>query len=209
METDEPSDFADDQRPNLRSRGRCFVYVLPCAYEDILKLGMSRDPLARMQTLHHRYFEFFDLERALLIETETVRDARRLELALGGRIEAHNAPAPLVVREQAGGHTEWYRGAFERLQDAATDLARTGYVVHTPAHAWLRSRLIASSDHLYPWSNETLLAIESNAIPAEVDRHLQGLLRDALDAYSAFEIDLEPLLPVAVWRWLSVQQKLP
>jgi hypothetical protein len=209
MELDEPSDFADDQRPVLRSRGRCFVYVLPCAYDDILKLGMSRDPLARMQTLHHRYFEFFDLERALLIETETVRDARRLELALGGGIEAHNAPAPLVVRGEAGGHTEWYRGAFERLQDAATDLARTGYAVHKPARSWLRSRLIASSDHLYPWSNETLLAIESNAIPTEVARHLRRLLLDSLDAFSAFDIDVEPLLPEAVWRWLAVQRNVP
>ena len=99
----------DTREPGNRgpSRGRCYLYVLPCAYEDILKLGFSRYPLARMQTLHPRWFEFFDLDRAFVIETDTVREARDLELGLGGVIAEHNAPAPLVIRRQAAGHTEW------------------------------------------------------------------------------------------------------
>ena len=80
------------------SEGACYLYVLPCAYEDLLKLGFSRQPLARMQALQPRWFEFFDLDRALLVETDTVREARRLELDFGRRLRAHGAPAPLTVR---------------------------------------------------------------------------------------------------------------
>ena len=89
------------------SAGRAFVYVFPCRHEDILKLGFSRDPLLRMQTLHQRYFEFFDIERAFLIQTDMVRDARRIEREFGDAIVAHRAPAPRVVSNAAGGHTEW------------------------------------------------------------------------------------------------------
>jgi hypothetical protein len=198
--TVDPAEF----RTSALSRGRCFVYVLPCAYEDILKLGFSRDPLGRLQTLHRRYFDFFDLERGLLIETETVRDARGLELTLAAEIEAHNAPAPLVTRREAGGHTEWYRGAFEHLQLAAGLLASAGYTLHEPALPWLRSALLARSDRLFAWSTETLLAIDSGALPSDVAAGLRESLRDALDAYAAFAIDLEPLLPPAVYRWHRV-----
>ena len=189
-----------DPSSRTPSRGRCYVYVFPCACEDILKLGFSRDPLVRLQTLHRRYFEFFDLDRALLIETETVRDARRLELALAEGIEPHNAPAPLLVRREAGGHTEWYRGAFEYLQQAANELLVAGHVVHQPAAPWLRSCLIGN-DRLYSWSNETLLAIESDAYPTETAADLRRALRDALDAYAALNIELEPLVSRAVFRW--------
>jgi len=193
-----------DFRTSLLSRGRCFVYVWPCAYEDILKLGFSRDPLGRLQALHRRFYEFFDLTRALLIETETVRDARRLELLLAGDIELHNAPAPLVVRREAGGHTEWYRGAFDILEQAAAALAATGYVVHCPALPLLRSGLVTQSERLFAWSSQTLLAMESGACPADIVEDLGQTLRDALDAYAVFDIELEPLLPPAVWRWYSV-----
>ena len=63
-----PIDRRDPASRTL-SRGRCFLYVLPLAsHEDVLKLGFSRDPLDRLQALHPRYFEVFDLERAFLVE---------------------------------------------------------------------------------------------------------------------------------------------
>jgi len=89
----------------------CFAYVFPCAWEDHCKIGFSRDPLARIQQLHPRWFEVFDLERGLLVEGETQRDARDLELELRRPLAAHRAPPPLTVRVAAGGHTEWFRGA--------------------------------------------------------------------------------------------------
>jgi hypothetical protein len=189
-------DPRDDRIP---SRGRSFLYVFPCAWEDYCKLGFSRDPLSRLQTLHRRWFEFFDLDRAFLVEAETVRDARDLELELGRPLREHNAPAPLTVRSQAGGRTEWYRGASAQLEQAAGTLQLRGHVVHAPARAWLRDALRARSDQLYDWAQAQLSADELGGLVATTPT--QRLVRDALDGYVALSIDLEPLLPPAVHRW--------
>lgn len=181
------------------SWGRCFVYVVPCAYEDQLKLGFSRDPLDRLQALHRRYFEVFDLGRAFMIETETVRDARALELALAKSISLHNAPAPLTVRRQAAGHGEWYRGAYAQLAEAAQALQVQGYVLHDPLQAWLRGALLVRRDLLYSWT-QSMLTQEDLDMPASVTPG-QRVVRDALDAYVAFGIELEPVLPADVLRW--------
>lgn len=181
------------------SAGRCHLYVLPCAYEDILKLGHSRDPLVRMQALHPRYFEFFDLDRALLVETDTVREARDLELRFGRAIKLHNAPSPLVVRRAAAGHTEWYRGAFEPLVREADALVDAGYVVHRGLRPWLRQQLLQRSDRLHTWATQILDQTEPGygaPFPAPA--------RDALDAYTALGIDVEALLPGDFWRWYRV-----
>ncbi|MFD0740381.1 GIY-YIG nuclease family protein [Lysobacter koreensis] len=177
------------------SRGQCYLYVLPCAYEDILKLGLSRDPLSRMQALHRRYFDFFDLDRAILVETDKVREARDLELALGRAIKDHSAPAPLIVRREAAGHTEWYRGAHEALARQAQALSEQGYVVHRGLHAWVRRGLLARSEQLHTWSQAVLALIECTD-----DTALPSAVRDTLDAYVAFGIELEPRLPDALWR---------
>jgi hypothetical protein len=52
----------DDRPWRPAASGPSFVYVLPCLGEDLLKLGMSRDPLDRFQSLHPRWFDFFDLD---------------------------------------------------------------------------------------------------------------------------------------------------
>lgn len=184
---------------HIPSRGRCFVYVFPCLWEDHCKLGFSRDPLSRLQALHRRWFEFFDLGRALLVETETVRDARDLELELRRPLAVHNAPAPLTVRREAAGHTEWFRGASAQLEQAANALLRRGHVVHAPLRPWLRSALLARSDQLYAWTQAQLSVdeLEGLAGPAPVSQ----LVRDVLDAHDALAIALEPLLPAGVYRW--------
>jgi len=151
--------------------------------------------------LHHRYFAFFDLERALLIETETVRDARKLELDLGRSIVVHGAPAPLVIRREASGHTEWYRGAYARLIREAAALRTRGFVVHAPAAPWIRENLAARSDTLFAWSGQMLQAIEwASQSGCNIDA-MQRTLQDALDAYEALAIDLTPLLSPAVLYW--------
>lgn len=205
------TDDSDDRAFGNRgpSRGRCYLYVLPCAYEDLLKLGFSREPLDRMQTLHPRWFEFFDLDRAFLIETETVRDARNLELGLAGVIELHNAPAPLVIRKQAAGHTEWYRGAYAILAQATQALEAGGYVVHSPLRSWLRETLGRRSDVLFSWSSAMLSPDELETTNAGLDgrpTNAQRTVRDALDACIALDIELEPLLPANVLDWYSRHQ---
>lgn len=178
--------------------GYCFVYVFPCLWEDHCKLGFSSDPLSRIQALHRRWFEFFDLDQGVLVETETVRDARDLELELRRPLAAHNAPAPSTVRRQAAGHTEWFRGASSQLQQSVRLLQQRGHTAHAPLRAWLRPALLARSDRLYAWTLAQLSADELyDGRPAPA----QSVMRDTLDAYLALEIELEPLLPPEVNRW--------
>lgn len=95
-----------------------YVYIMPCVVEDFLKLGFSRDPAARIHAFQPRYFEVFDLRLGWLIETESERDARSLELDLRRPLAIHRAPAPITVCLAAGVHTEWRRGARAPLWDA-------------------------------------------------------------------------------------------
>lgn len=194
-----PIDPRDPASIRTLSRDRCFVYVAPCAYEDLLKLGHSRDPLRRLQSLHRRWFEFFAPERIVLVETDTVREARALELALKRQLVDWNAPVPLTVAREAGGHGEWFRGAGGQLERAVRGLEEQGHRVHAPALSWLRDALQARGDLLYAWTEAALsvdeLELRAGPTPA------QRLVRDALDAYAAFGIGLEERLPPAVWRW--------
>ncbi|HBK46126.1 MAG TPA: hypothetical protein DDZ67_06740 [Xanthomonadaceae bacterium] len=183
---------------SVRIDGRCFTYVFPCVWEDHCKIGFSRDPLARIGSLHPRWFEFFDLERGLLVEAESVRDARDLELALRRPLALHNAPAPLTVRVQAGGGTEWFRGVAGELIGAVQALARHGYRVH-PLRGWLQAALARQGDALYERSLAALGPDELDGLAGETPA--QRALRDWLDAYAALEIPLEPHLHGRVLAW--------
>lgn len=180
-----------------------FAYMFPCTWEDHCKIGFSRDPLARIAQLHPRWFEFFDLERGFLVEAETERDARDLELELRRPLAEHKAPQPLVVRSSAGGHTEWFRGVRDRLQRAAQGLQACGHRVHAPLSDRLRDALRARADLLYEWAGAQLSVDELEGriggTPA------QRVLRDALDAHVAFGIAVEPLLPDEVLAWYRRQ----
>ncbi|MFI3487946.1 GIY-YIG nuclease family protein, partial [Klebsiella pneumoniae] len=106
---------------------RVFAYVFPCAWEDYAKSGFSRDPLGRISALHRRWFEFFDLDAGALVEAESERDARDLELQLRSPFKAHRAPAPMTVQDKAGGRTEWVRGANHALSLAVAGVGEQGY----------------------------------------------------------------------------------
>ena len=176
-----------------------FAYVFPCTWEDHCKIGFSRDPLARIGQLHRRWFEFFDLEQGLLVEAETARDARDLELALRRPLAAHRAPQPLAVRSAAGGHTEWVRGAHARLREATSHLGARGYPVHAPLSDWLREAMRRRSDLLYDWAAAQLTPDELESRAG--DTVARRAVRDTLDAYVALGIAIEPLLPDDVLQW--------
>ncbi len=179
----------------------CYAYVFPCTWEDHCKIGFSHDPLARIAQLHPRWFEFFDLERGFLIEGETERDARDLELALRRPLAAHRAPQPLTIRSAAGGQTEWVRGAHGPLQQAARELQARGYRVHAPLSVWLRDALLVRSDLLYDWAAAQLTPDELEHRAG--DTVAQRVVRDTLEAHVALGIAIEPLLPADVFRWYS------
>ncbi|WP_345294815.1 GIY-YIG nuclease family protein [Luteimonas vadosa] len=179
--------------------GRCHLYVFPFTWEDYGKLGFSRDPLARLQALHHRWYDCFDLDRGALVATETERDARDLELRLRHALRVYNAPAPLTIRPQGAGHTEWYRGAEAALMAEVEALRREGYVVHAPLRPWLRQALVARGELLYDW---TLAQLPLGAWrDFDPDDAAQVLVRDVLDGYRALDIPLAPLLAPEVLAW--------
>jgi hypothetical protein len=199
-----PDPDRDDRPWRPAAAGPSFVYVLSCLGEDLLKLGMSRDPLDRFQTLHPRWFDFFDLDAARLVETDSVREARAIESRLRRALRAHNAPAPLLVSTAAGGGTEWFRGALDTLQHETDALHAAGLRVHAPARGWLRDALALRGGLLFHWSSRMLEAIEPDFATPLSTRPATGLertLRDALDACAALGIDPEPLVPGAVLRW--------
>jgi len=187
--------------PGVRIDGRCFAYVFPCQWEDHCKIGFSHDPLARIAALHPRWFDFFDLEAGVLVEAESQRDARDLELELRASLAEHNAPAPLAVRVQAGGHTEWFRGVGTVMAERVAALAARGYRVH-PLHAWLRAALDSRKDLLHDWSLAQLSPdeLDGRAGPTPAQCHL----RDLLDAHVALGVAIDAHLPADVRRWYRV-----
>ena len=196
---------AEPSLPRFASRGRAFVYVLPCRDEDILKVGFSRDPLQRLQTLHPRFFRFFDLDRAFLIATDYVRDARRIERRFITRFAAQRSPAPLVVPDSAAGYTEWYRGVYPGVTAIAREVCDAdGFVLRAPLRAWLRDVFEDRAALLFAWSERMLEAIEYerfNAPPIAVPSAFERALRDALDCFDELGIAVEPLVPETVFAW--------
>ena len=180
--------------------GPAFLYVLPCLGEDLLKLGFSRDPLARARALHGRYFEFFDIDEAYLIELGDAREARAMERARAQALRAHRAPMPMSINAEAGGHTEWYRGAYEYLHSYNAALEAAGHAVHR-LRPWLRQRLVQQSDVLYSWamllSEAELAARGAEARRTPAQRHVG----DLLDAYVAVGLDPGQWLPEPVMAW--------
>ncbi|GAB3514294.1 GIY-YIG nuclease family protein [Pseudoxanthomonas daejeonensis] len=187
-----------DRAGAVPTDGRCFAYVFPCRWEDHCKIGFSNDPLARINALHPRWFEFFDLERGTLVEAESTRDARDLELELRGGLGEHNAPAPLAIATGAGGHTEWFRGAEAAVEARVAALHGRGYRVH-PLEGWLRAALLDRADRLHEWTLAQLSVdeLENRAGPTFAQRRV----RDALDACVALHIPVEARLPPAVRDW--------
>jgi hypothetical protein len=182
-----------------------FVYVAPARYEDILKLGFSHDPCDRIRSFHERYFEYFDLERGFILAVTDEKDARRIERLLAEALADHRARAPLVIVEAAGGYTEWYRGAYAEVLQAATVLVHeSGYEPLISLEAGMRQRLLAERELLFEYSTAMLDAIDALGDDAEA-AVMRRRLRTRLDAYTALRIDVAQHLPDTVRVWLERQ----
>lgn len=177
--------------------GRCFTYVFPCAWEDHCKIGFSRDPLGRISSLHRRWYDVFDLDRIVLIEADSVRESKDLELRLRRPLAAHNAPAPSTMRIEAGGITEWFRGVSGALASAADALAAEGYRIHQ-GRPWLADELDSRGDRLFEWTLSQLSVDDPDPSIPTPDR---ARVRDALDAFQALDIALESRLSPDVLAW--------
>lgn len=174
------------------------AYVFPCQWEDHCKIGFSRDPLARIQQFHPRWFECFDLEAGAVVDAERERGARDIELRLRQPLRDHRAPVPLTINGAAGGITEWVRGAYELLDTTLQVLQDEGYIVHAPLIRWMRARFLERCDRLYDWGEAML----------PEDDTLHGLalpqltaLRNQVDACRALGIEPAHWFSGRVMAW--------
>lgn len=194
----------DDPIWRTLSTGRCFIYVLPCREQDTLKLGYARDPWTRMAAFHSRFHEFFALDRAALIETDRVRDARAIEKALKRQFASAADGAPLQVRERAGGKFEWFRGVHAQIMDELGAISvDLGYPLHTPLSGWLKRQWLQQFDHVIDWivyEYEQIEAWHFNADPA-LSMRREEALRNRLDAWQSIDLPLDQRLPDQVRAW--------
>lgn len=174
----------------MRTR-TCYLYVLPVAYEDILKLGISHDPLARAQAFARRYYEFFDLSRSLLVEFDSRREAQARETELHRMLHDWNAVQPITVPGAAAGKTEWYRGAYPTLRAQIEEDKAGDRVVHMPALPWWQARLSAEREMLYEW---IVFLMRDDACPLPAWERRQRLA-DLLDAYVLLGVPLDDAVP--------------
>lgn len=197
----------DSPYPRFASRGKAYVYVLPCRDEDLLKVGFSRDPFTRFSTLQRRFFDFFDLERGLLLDAERVVHARRIERRLIETFAGQRAMAPLVVPVSAAGHTEWYRGVHADVATLLENIATAeGLNLSRSLIPWLRGYLEARADLLYDWSArivDTLDWAEHNAPDDPDAKRLRRALIDTLDMFVAAGVAVEPRLPQRAIDWYA------
>jgi hypothetical protein len=202
--------------PRFASRGRTFVYVLPCRDEDLLKVGFSRDPLQRLRTLHPRFHQFFDLERGRLIETDHLRDARRIERRLITTFAAHRAPAPLVIPQAAAGYTEWHRGVYPQVTELCERMCIEEGLSLYGLHQWLRARFEERSDALFDWSSRLLEAIDyarfnppADSCAGQTDQaRMEQALGRVLGVCTSLGLDVQALVEPAVFAWFEQRQAL-
>jgi hypothetical protein len=185
------------------SRGPASVYVLPHRGDAFLKLGFSRDPLARMQRLHPRYFDFFDIERAILIETPRVKEARAIETQLKRELVEHRAPAPLDIRHDAGGESEWYRGAYEIIV-SKLDGYEEIYTVFRDAR-WRFAELLRKQSALtFEWAVLQWRVLNEGDDFAVA--RAKSALENALDAFRCFDIAITDIVPPDVAAWYETRR---
>ncbi|WP_202845676.1 GIY-YIG nuclease family protein [Luteimonas saliphila] len=170
----------------------CHLYVLPLVHEDIAKVGISVDPLARVRAFAARYYECFDLAGSVVIGFDRVAEARRRETQLHRQLRAWNAPPPLVDALRAGGVTEWYRGCASILRAEAERDAGRGHVVWMPALAWWKRRLLAEQPLLFEWAEHCLRDLPEDA---PVPSAAWSRIVDVLDAWPALGLAVEDALP--------------
>lgn len=174
------------------------AYVFPCPWEDHCKIGFSRDPLARIQQFHPRWFECFDLDGGALVDADRERDARDIELRLRGPLGEHRAPMPLTINDAAGGFTEWVRGAQQLLDTTLGALQDEGYIIHAPLNTWMRARFLERCDRLHDWG-EAMLPEDDNLHGFSLPQ--LTALRNQIDACRALGIKPAQWFSERVMDW--------
>jgi hypothetical protein len=182
--------------------GRCFLYILAMAGpEDLLKVGLTGNPLQRWSAFHPRWFEVFDLDHSLLVETETRDDAQALETMLHRRLVDHQCPIPLTMRLAAGGATEWYRGGYSAARHFALEREQAGYVVHLQSRPWLEQAMVVTR---YELASMVQQAFEDQCSGVLSPMQLTAI-RNLVDSQRSFGADIDLLIPEGIRNELGLQ----
>jgi T5orf172 domain len=172
-----------------------FVYLFALSDCSAFKVGFSCNPLQRIHTFSHRYFERFDVHRSVQLRVADCATARATEAELKAMLAGFRMDAPHWVPAEAGGHTEWFSAvhfdaAELRLQSLLA--AHDGAVLSTTAD-FIREELSRLANFFEPWAWRQAWQVHDarsapNARPLE--RDASRSLRNWLDAYRFFDIPL-------------------
>lgn len=171
-----------------------WLYVLAVeGPEDLLKVGLSRDPLLRWSAFHPRWYEAFNLNRSLLVACETRRDAQQLETELHRHLHAHGCPMPLTIRVDAAGGTEWYRGAYAHTWRFVADCEAAGYPVQRDPRAYLLPLMKADAERL----DGLIRHAHAELLDGRLSEAQRRSIIDWVDGHLHFEPNLAAMLPEA------------
>lgn len=170
-----------------------FVYLLSASDCTAFKVGFTCNPLQRLYSFNHRYFEGFDLHRSALLQLGSCDDAREVEAALKTELAAFRCDAPSWVLQQAGGYTEWFSAVhFETAEGALrTFLESYGGARLANPFDVLREHLRRYTASFEHWATEQAKLLndprsfEMGPIAAQ---EIARSLRAWLDAYRHFDV---------------------
>jgi hypothetical protein len=170
-----------------------FVYLFPLADCSAFKVGFSCNPLQRIYSFSHRYFEWFDLYQSVLLEVTDCADARAIESTLKTELVEFRVEAPSWVPLASGGHTEWFQAvqlsnAEGRLRSfiETIDAARLA-----STSEYIRAELIKARPSFEPWAWSQAQLISDARSRIRGSREFietANWLRDWLHAYRYFDI---------------------
>ena len=187
--------------PRETPAARAWLYVLATnGSEDLLKVGLTHDPLARWSAFHPRWYEAFDLANSMLVGCEQRRDAQRLETALHRELADHSCPMPLTIRAFAAGATEWYRGAYSPARRFVEQCEAQGYSVVRDVRSVLAPAMRENAARL----DGLLQQAHAELMAGWLSQAQCRALVDLVDGHRVFDPGLEARLPDAAWQALHV-----
>lgn len=180
--------------PGLWDDNRWFVYLLAATDCSAFKVGFTCNPLQRLYSFSHRYFEHFDLAASRMLLVDTSVDARELELAIKHGLAAHRSTCPSWVLPQAGGDTEWFSPIY--FSDAEALLRSHGASLNAAniiiIEDFLREALEHARTYFESWALAQAHFILRRRTPREqalITTEVR-VLRDWLDAYRVLNVEI-------------------
>ena len=180
---------------DLGANDSWFVYLFSASDCTAFKVGFTCNPLQRLYSFNHRYFEGFDLHRSALLQLGSCDDARDVEAALKTELAAFRCEAPSWVLQQAGGYTEWFSAVHFETAEGALRTCLESYGGARLANPFdvLREHLrryAASFEHWAAGQAQILGDPRSFEMGPIAVQEIARSLRDWLDAYRCFDVQV-------------------